>query len=152
MAGTQHIDSWLIENRVLPALRENGRRMLRFSLRIDDGDELSAKLMPLPDGSALACPVDGSWSACEAGEAAHEVAYIGYRYASGNQWTDGFQATRQLAEGSGKALTPSTVATVWQEFGGTRPASYSSGAIGQLQALGSEVLDKAFNTGGRLGL
>lgn len=152
MAGTQHIDSWLIENRVLPALREKGRPMLGFSLRIDDGDEVSAKLMPLPDGSALACPVDGSWSAFEARDAAHEIAYIGYRYASGDQWTDEFQATLQLADGRGEALTPSAVAKVWREVTGTQPAGYSSGAVDQLQALGSEVLDKAFNTQGRLGL
>lgn len=84
MAGTHHIDSWLIENRLLPAVREKGLHMLRFTLRIENREERSAKLLPLPDGSAFACAADGSWSAFEARDASHEIAYIGYRYASGS--------------------------------------------------------------------
>jgi hypothetical protein len=53
MAGTYHVDSWLLKNRVLPALREKGLNMLHFSLRIENREERSAKLLPLPDGSAL---------------------------------------------------------------------------------------------------
>ena len=55
LAETHNLDSWLIENRILPALREKGFPMLRFTLRIENQEARSAKLLPLPDGSALAC-------------------------------------------------------------------------------------------------
>ena len=152
MGGTCHIDSGLIENRVLPALREKGLHMLHFSLRIENREERSAKLLPLPDGSALACAADGLWSAFEAREALHEIAYIGYRYAFGNHWPDEFQAMQQFADRVARPLTPSEVAGIWREATGAQPAGYESGAVDHLQAFGSEVLDKAFNTQARLGL
>ncbi len=96
MAGTQHVDSWLIENRILPALREKGLHMLRFTLRIENREERSANLLPLPDGSAFAGATDGSWSALEARAALHEISHIGYRYASGSDWPDEFQAMLEL--------------------------------------------------------
>jgi len=152
MAGTQHIDSWLIENRVLPALRKKGLHMLYFTVRIENREEAAAKLLPLPDGSALACAADGLWSAFEVRETLHEIAYIGYRYASGNRWQAGFQAMVQFADGTARPLTPSEVAGIWREATGVQPAGYASGAVDHLQALGSELLDKAFSTEGRLGL
>ena len=152
MAGRRHIDSWLIENRVLPALREKGLHMLCFTLCIDNREARSAKLLPLPDGSAFACATHGSWSVFEAREASHEIAYIGYRYASGSHWPDEFQATLEFADGVARPLTPSEVAGIWREATGAQPAGYASGAVDHLQALGSELLDKAFSTQGRLGL
>ncbi|SBT10256.1 hypothetical protein ACCAA_920032 [Candidatus Accumulibacter aalborgensis] len=152
LAETHNLDSWLIENRILPALREKGFPMLRFTLRIENQEARSAKLLPLPDGSALACTADGLWSAFEVREAVHEIAYIGYRYAPSKHWQDAFQAMLQLANGSERPLTPAEVAGVWREATGGDPAGYASGAIDHLQALASELLDKAFNTQGRLGL
>lgn len=152
LAETHNVDSWLIENRVLPALREKGLHTLRFTLRIENREERSAKLLPLPDGSALACTTDGLWSALEVREALHEIAYIGYRYAPSDRWQDAFQAMLESADGSERPLTPSAVAGVWREATGEPPAGYESGAIDHLQALGSELLDKAFNAQGRLGL
>ncbi len=152
MAGTHHIDSLLIENRVLPALREKGLHMLRFTLCSENREERSAKLLPLPDGSTFACAADGSWSAFEARDASHEIAYIGYRYASGSHWPDEFQAMLEFADGVARPLTPSEVAGIWRDATGARPAGYASGAVDHLQALGSEWLDKAFRTQGRLGL
>lgn len=152
MAGTYHVDSWLLENRVLPALREKGLSMLHFSLRIENQEERSAKLLPLPDGSALACAVDGLWSVFEAREALHEIAHIGYRYASGNHWPDAFQVMLQLTDGIARSLSPSEVAEIWREATGAQPAGFESGAVDHLLAFGSEVIDKVFNTQGRLGL
>ena len=152
MAGTCHVDSWLIENRVLPALREKGLHMLGFSLRIANRQERSAKLLPLPDGSAFACAADELWSALEARDALHEISYVGYRYASGNHWPDEFQATLQFADGLARLLTPSEVAGIWRDATGVQPAGYASGAVDHLQAWGSELLDKAFRAQGRLGL
>jgi hypothetical protein len=152
MAGTYHVDSWLIKNRVLPALQEKGLNMLHFSLRIENREERSAKLLPLPDGSALACAADGLWSVFDAHEALHEIAYIGYRYASGNYWPNEFQAMLQFTNGVARPLTPSEVARIWRESTGAQPAGYESGPVDHLQAFGSEMLDKVFNTQGRLGL
>lgn len=152
MAGTQHIDSWLIENKVLPALREKGLHVLHFTLHIDEGEDLSVKILPLPDGSAFACATDGLCSPFEAREALHEISYLGYRYAPRDDWQEGFQAVLQCADGASRPLAPSDVADFWRQTTGLQPDGYASGAIDHLQALGSEMLDKAFHARGRLGL
>lgn len=152
LSGTRHLDSWLIENRVLPSLREKQLRTLRLRLIVPEHGECSASLVPLPDASAFACSTEGLWSALEATETQHEIAYIGYRYAPGNRWLAGFQAMLQLADGTVCPVTPSGVARMWLEATGSSPAGFEDGALDHVQSLGLDVLDKAFNTQGRLGL
>lgn len=152
LAGTRHLDSWLIENRVLPALREKQLKTLRLHVNLPDHGERSASLVPLPDATAFACSVEGLWCALEATEAKQEIAHIGYRYAPGDRWLAGFQAIVQLADDTVRPVTPSEVARLWQEVTGSRPAGFAVGTLDHAQSLGLDVLDKAFNTQGRLGL
>lgn len=152
LAGTRGLDSWLIEHRIIPALRDRGLPTLRFTLRAESGQQSSAKLLPLPGGSAFACATDGSWSAFEAGEARHEIGHIGHRYAPGDRWLGSFAAVLEQADGIERPLGPSEVAQVWREATGAQPIGYAKGAIDYLEAIGSGVLDKAFGMKGRLGL
>jgi hypothetical protein len=152
LAGTHHLDSWLIEKRVLPALQEKQLKTLRLRVIAPDQAERSAAMVPLPDASAFACSVEGLWSALEATEAHHEIAYIGSRYAPGDRWLSGFQATLQLPDGAVCPVTPSGVARMWLEATGSSPAGFAVDALDHVQSMGLDVLDRAFNTQGRLGL
>ncbi len=53
LAGTHHLDSWLIENRVLPALQEKQLMTLRLHVNLPDHGERSASLVPLPESRVL---------------------------------------------------------------------------------------------------
>lgn len=152
MAGTIGIESWLIAHRILPALHEKGIKTLCFSLADRDQEKRSASCVPLPDGSAFVCNVLGTWSALEKHEAAHEIEYIGSRYAPGNHWLDGFQATLVLPDGTASPLTPAEVARIWAEITGSTLRGFEAGVLDYVEAIGYDVADKVFNTQGRLGL
>ena len=152
MAGTVGIGSWLIANRILPALQEKGIKTLSFTLAARDQKERAAFCVPLPDGSAFVCNVQGTWSALEKHEAAHEIQYIGSRYAPGKRWLAGFQATLTLPDGTVSPLTPAEVASIWAEITGSRLHGFAPGVLDYVEAIGYDVADKVFNTQGRLGL
>ena len=152
MAGTSGIESWLIANRILPALQEKGIKRLGFSLETRHQEKRSASCIPLPDGSAFVCNVLGTWSALEKHEAAHEIEYIGSRYAPGKRWLAGFQATLTLPDGTVSSLTPAEVASIWAEITGSRLHGFDPGMLDYVEAIGYDVADRVFNTQGRLGL
>lgn len=151
MSGTTAIESWLIEQRILPALREKGLAMLCFSLDTHH-EKHAASCIPLPDGSAFICNVLGLWSPLEKQDATHELQYIGSRYAPGDHWLNGFAATLSLPDGSGQPMTPGKVASFWAELTGVRLSGFETGIFDHLEAIGHSVADKVFTTQGRLGL
>jgi hypothetical protein len=152
MAGTVGIESWLIANRILPALDEKGVKRLGFSLKAPHQEKRSASCVPLPDGSAFVCNVLGTWSPLEKHEAAHEMEYIGSRYAPGKCWLGGFLATLSLPDGTASPLTPAEVAKLWMEITGSRLRGFEPGVLDYVEAIGYDVADRVFNTQGRLGL
>jgi hypothetical protein len=151
MAGTTAIESWLIVHRILPALHEKGLGTLCFRL-VSHQAQRCASCIPLPDGSAFICNVLGVWSPLEMHEAAHEIQYIGSRYAPGDHWLTGFDATLILADGSNSPLTPCEVASFWTEVTGVRLKGFETGIFDYLEAIGHDVADRVFTTQGRLGL
>ncbi|MBS1190944.1 MAG: hypothetical protein H6R10_2736 [Rhodocyclaceae bacterium] len=152
LAGNLHLDSWLIENRILPALQEKGIRLLRFCFTDPDRRKRSAVIVPLPDGSAFACGTDGFWSALDRREALDEIQYIGFRHAPDNHWHRGFQVTLEPVGGAPAPATPAEVANIWQETTGARPLGFGVGIVDQMEAFGLGIINKAFHTEGRLGL
>ena len=152
LTGNSQVDSWLIENQLLGFLLEKNIRPLRFELTVSNQDKRYAALVPLPDGTAFAHCASGQWWALERAEATHEIQYIGFRYAPSDRWLDGFRATLHGPDGVAVAVTPSEVAKLWEEITGSRPLGYALGVIDQIQAFGFDVIDKVFNTQGRLGL
>jgi len=152
MAGTSHVDSWLIENRILPVLHEKQPGRLVFASSCHGDGERSASLIPLPDGSAFACDASGRWSALEASAAQHEIAHLGYRFAPGNHWQHGFAARIESANGTLQAASPEQVAKFWEEITGQRPQGFSAGALDHVEAIGLDVIERLFSTQGHLGL
>lgn len=151
MDGINEVESWLIAHRIVPALQEKNLGTVHFHLACG-ADKRHASLLRLPDGSAFACNVLGTWFALEQGDAAREVQYIGSRYAPGDRWLGGFQATLGQPGGTETALTPTGLARVWAETTGMRLNGFEVGILDHLQAVGYDVADKIFNTQGRLGL
>lgn len=150
LAGNSHLESWLIENRILPALQKKGLQMLRFTL--SGQGKRSASIVPLPDGSAFALSASGWWSALECHEALHEIHHIGARFAPSDRWLDGFEATLQQADNTWRSVTPSEVALFWEAVTGSRPAGFAVGVLDGIEAFGLDMIDKIFVTQGRLGL
>ncbi len=151
MSGTTAIESWLIAHRILPALQEKGLARLCFSLDAHH-EKHAASCIPLPDGSAFICNVLGIWSPLENDEATHELQYIGSRYAPGDHWLRGFEATLNLPDGSSQPVTPGKVASFWADLTGVRLSGFETGIFDQIDAIGHGVADKVFTTQGRLGL
>lgn len=151
MSGTTAIESWLIAERIVPALREKGLATLCLSLNVHH-EKHTASCIPLPDGSAFICNVLGLWSTLEKHEATHEMQYIGSRYAPGDHWLSGFAATLMLPDGSSQSLTPGKVASFWAELTGVRLSGFETGLLDHIEAIGHGVADKVFTTQGRLGL
>jgi hypothetical protein len=152
MAGTTHIESWLIENLILPGLQDKKLTTLRFEELAGGREQRSASLVPLPDGSAFACHTSGLWSALENQEALHEIQYIGFRFAPGDHWQDGFIATSRQPEQAEVTVTPPEVAKIWQQITGTPPDGYKAGTLDQMEAFGRGVIDKLLHSHGHLGL
>jgi hypothetical protein len=94
----------------------------------------------------------GTWSTLEKHEAAHEIEYIGSRYAPGKRWLADFKATLTLPDGTVSPLTPAEVASIWAEITGSRLRGFEAGALDYVEAIGYDVADKVFNTQGRFGL
>lgn len=152
MSGIRRVDSWLIENRILPQLRARGLGVLRLGLAFSGQEPVAAAILPLPDASAFASNVDGRWSALEADEALAAIRYIGLRYAPGDHWIREFQATLEHPDGTATLLAPAAVADFWEEVTGRRPDGFGDGVIDQMEAYGLAVIDRAFNNQGQLGL
>lgn len=151
MAGTHHIESWLIENRLLPLLREHHLDMLCFTTE-HGSDRRNARLLPLPDGTAFACNADSLWSALEAPDALFEIQHIGARFAPGDRWQKGFSAHRQQADGTSFPVTPLEIAAFWEESTGTRPEGFAVGTLDEMEAIGQGIAEKLLHTQSRLGL
>lgn len=152
LTGTTHLDSWLIEHWVLPALAEKDVKTLEFSLEVAGGDHRLAAIVPLPDGTAFARSTAGFWFALEQDEARYEIEYIGFRYAPDNRWRDGFETTLRHSESQSVLVSPAEVARLWEEVTGRLPRGFRQGVVDQMQALGLDVISKAFKTQKRLGL
>lgn len=151
MDGVSEVESWLVVNRIIPALRERNIKTLHFSVE-RGADKRAASLIPLADGSAFACNAQGAWFALARDEAAHEVEYIGSRYAPSDRWLAGFKATLDLPDGTETALTPTELARVWAEITGIRLSGFAVGFLDQIEAIGYDMADRVFHTQGRLGL
>jgi len=151
MSGTTAIESWLIVQRIVPALHEKGLATLCFS-RDAHREKNTASCIPLPDGSAFICNVRGLWSPLEKYDATHEIEYIGSRYAPGDHWLSGFDVTLKLPDGSSRPMTPGKVASFWAEVTGVRLSGFETGIFDHIDAIGHSVADKVFTTQGRLGL
>jgi hypothetical protein len=152
MAGTTAIDSWVIANRILPALHEKGLGTLCFSLNVHRQERRCASCIPLPDGSAFICNVLGVWSPLEKHEAAHEIQYIGSRYAPGDRWSIGFDVTLSLPDGATRPVTPCEVVRFWAELTGVKLSGFEAGIFDRIEAIGHGMADRVFTTQGRLGL
>jgi hypothetical protein len=148
--GTTHIESWLIETRILPLLREHRLDILRFETV---GQEIrSASLLALPDGTAFARDSEGYWSALAATDALHEIERIGSRFAPGDHWLNGFTARLQKAKGEDCLVSPLEVAKAWERTTGIWPAGFETGALDQMEAIGKGVAEKLLHTQSRLGI
>ena len=152
MAGTQHIESWLIENRILPLLQPYEPALLRFTISGQLREQRSASLLPLPDGSAFACSTDGLWSALEAADALHEIEHIGSRFAPGDHWLHGFAASVQWAGATAAEIRPMEVAGVWEKITGSKPGGFETSRLDQVEAYSFGVIDKMLHVKNRLGL
>lgn len=149
LAGASNPRSWLIAEQIVPMLRDKQFSSLEFR-RTDSGTR-SASLIPLPDGSAFACNTLGIWSALTPDEALDEIQYLGFKFAPGDRWLDGFEA--QLVAASGDSpLTPLALAQFWQLSTGSAPKGFESDALDNLQAYGLQAIDTIFQKKGRLGL
>lgn len=152
MSGIRRLDSWLIENRILPALAARDVRVLAFDVAALGHEHRTAALVPLPDGSALACSIAGRWSALDPQEARAAIQYIGFRFAPGDHWSRDFHAAVQTPGGTPAPAAPAEVAALWQEVTGVRPHGFEAGVLDQVQSFGLNVMDRAFNSHGLLGL
>ncbi|MFZ2268247.1 MAG: hypothetical protein WAV95_11785 [Azonexus sp.] len=151
MAGTHHLESWLIENRILPLLQTHQLGILRFEAAQSD-DKRSASLAPLPDGSAFACNTDGLWSALASQDALLEIEHIGARFAPGDHWQRGFVAFFEQPDNVATPLPPLDVARLWEQTTGTRPGGFELGTLDQMEAFGLGIAKKLLHTQSRLGL
>lgn len=152
MGGIRRLDSWLIENRVLPALAGRPLKILEFSREYHHHEWRLAAILPLPDGSAFACSSSGRWSALDAHEALAAIQYVGSRYAPGDHWGHDFLATARTPGGNPVSLMPHEVVDAWEEVTGVRPHGFGTGVLDQVHAFGLHVIDRAFNSHGLLGL
>ena len=152
LGGTRRVDSWLIENRILPVLQAKHVRMIHFIFTPKEGEKRATSIVPLPDGGAFACSTSGRWSVLEKREALSAIQYIGLRYAPDNRWVRGFEALLQTPEQEPAAITPFEVATIWEEITGCRPQGFDDGIIDEMEALGLKLIGRVFNNQGRLGL
>ena len=152
MAGTTAIESWLIAHRILPALQEKGLGKLSFCQDFHQQEKRAAECIPLPDGSAFICNALGLWLPLEKDEAAHEIQYIGSRYAPGDHWAKGFSATLILPDGTSKAVAPTEVAAFWEQATGVGLSGFAAGIFDHIEAIGHDLADKVLTTQGRLGL
>jgi hypothetical protein len=150
LSGTSNLASWVIENHVLPSIREKGVPQLHF--RLQSVEQLTASLVPLPDGSAFARNASSIWSTLEPYEAREEVQYIGFRFAPSDRWKSGFAASLQAADGSLSALAPMELASAWEKATGSLPHGFKEGILDRVEAFGFDIADKLFHTQGRLGL
>lgn len=152
LAGNSQLDSWLIQNRIVPALQEQAARVLHLTLVAPDQERRAVSLLPMPDGSAFACATTGFWSALEGHEALQEIQHIGFRYAASDRWLSGFEAVIEHPDRAATPISPAEVAALWEAATGCRPLGFAVGVVDQLQAFSLDVIDKFFNTQGRLGL
>lgn len=152
LAGTCRIDAWLIEQRIVPTLQQQGVRSLHFTRTSRGEEKRSAALIPLADGSAVACDTSERWSVLAPLDALSVIEHIGFRYAPENAWVRGFDASVQAGDQPPCPFQPFDVATTWQEITGTRPAGFETGALDQLEALSLQFVGRVFNTLGHLGL
>lgn len=152
LSGTRRIDSWLIEQRIVPRLRQQHATSFYFSQKRRSADNSFAILLPLPDGGAFARSTSERWSVLERLEAAAAIQYIGYRYAAQDRWVDGFAAMLQTGDETPRTATPFEVAEAWNDITGLRPAGFEAGPLDEMEALGLKFLGRVFNSRGRLGL
>jgi hypothetical protein len=150
LAGTSNVSSWVIENQVLPLIRAKGSSVLYFQVQSDE--QRMASLAPLADGSAFARNANKVWFPLEPHEALEEIQYIGFRFAPGDRWRSGFDAWLQAEDGSSILLAPMEVAGIWERATGSVPNGFKEGLFDRAGALGHDLIDKIFNTQGRLGL
>ena len=151
MAGTSTIVSWIIANRILPAVHKKGLRTLTFSRDVHR-EIHSASCIPLPDGSAFICNVLGVWSPLEKHEATLEIQYIGSRFAPGDHWVPGFDVKLSLPDGTAGPVSPAKLAHFWTELTGVRLRGFETGIFDHIEAFGQGVANKVFTTQCRLGL
>jgi hypothetical protein len=152
MAGTHHLESWLIENRILPLLQTHQLAILHFETASQSNDQRSASLVPLPDGTAFVCNTDGLWSALSSQEALLEIEHIGARFAPGDHWLRGFAADVRQADNVATPLLPLDLARLWEQTTGSRPCGFEVGTLDQMEAFGLGVAEKLLHTKSRLGL
>ena len=152
MAGTEHIDSWLIEQRILPFLFGQQLGILRFSMAAGDAPPRKAALAPLPDGSAFFHDTSGIWGALAVSEAVQEIQHIGLRFAPADQWQTGFSACFQLADAEARPLKPLEVARQWHDTTRIAPKGFDEGRLDRVAAFGLDAMEKLLKTHGRLGL
>lgn len=150
MDGTQHLESWMIENRILPAIQEHEPGLLRFT--VNDREKRTASLLPLPDGSAFACTTEGLWLALNSDEALYEIEHIGSRFSPGDRWLPGFAADVQWGAEAAAEIRPVEVAGIWEKLTGVRPRGFEAGKLDKMEAYGFGVIDKVLHIQDRLGL
>ena len=152
MDGTEHIESCLIEKHIVPFLLEKGIKTLHFALLAAGSPPRVVTLIPLADGSAVACATSGIWHALGTSEALHAIQHLGFRYAPSDRWQKGFEVTLVNPDNTSTPLTPGEVAKFWQETTGSLPQGYAEGVLDRIQAGSLDVMDKLFKTPGQLGL
>ncbi|MBS1189519.1 MAG: hypothetical protein H6R10_1311 [Rhodocyclaceae bacterium] len=152
MGGTRRVTSWVIENRILPVLRDRDARIFNFAASSQKTGRLSAWLVPLPEGDAFGCDTSGRWSALAKYEAMSAIQYIGFRYAPENRWTSGFEAALEVPGQAPRLLEPLEVASIWEEVTGAKPLGFVNGVLDEMEALGFKLVCRIFNAHGRLGL
>lgn len=152
LAGTRRIDSWLIEQRIVPRLQRENATLVHLTLTTHDKERLTAILLPLPDGAAFARSTTERWSVLERLEALSAIQYIGYRYASEDRWSPEIEAVVQRGDEPPSRATPFEVARIWAEITGLKPAGFESGTLDEMEALGLKLIGRIFNSQGRLGL
>lgn len=150
LQGTEHIDSWLIAHRILPALPEIP--VIDLSLTLGKNEPITATFAPLPDGSAFGCNVRGIWLALTTVEAQSEIDYIGQRYASGNRWHAGFRAAIRRSDATLFPLAPLDLAKIWEKTTSLQPKGFNVGLLDQAEAFSLNALDTLIDTQGQLGL
>jgi hypothetical protein len=152
MSGILHVESWLIENRILPFLQGKGLATLRFVLAVPQREVRTVCLVPLPDGSAFGRTVGGQWLPLDPDEARHAIQHFGHRHAAGNRWLEGIAAWQEVPGTEPVGLSPKEVAEIWRTACGVHPSGFETGHLDRIEAFGLEALDKLFTTPGRLGL
>lgn len=152
MSGVCHVDSWLIENRILPILQRANARILHLQVATGTGETRSASLIPLSDGSTFARSTSGLWFALDQREATAAIEHIGFRYAPQGRWEDGFLVSLEAPGNPPVPIGPFEVAAIWQEITGTKPSGFEDGLLDEIEAAGLKLIDMFFDTHGQLGL